>query len=116
MQTRRQRRHGTPRCCGVRDFAWWGVRETREETALDVSADKVLGERAPATGRHTAYVAYRGLTRSRRATATNSGQESSSAPLARRPGRPRSNDCVPISAWHKRPARRIARPAHTAGL
>jgi 8-oxo-dGTP diphosphatase len=36
------------------------VRETREETALDVSADKVLGERVhPATGRHMVYVACR---------------------------------------------------------
>ena len=34
------------------------IRETREETALDVSADKVLGERIhPATGRHMMYVA-----------------------------------------------------------
>src|SRR5215469_14888988 len=33
------------------------IRETREETALDVSADKVLGERVhPATGRHMMYV------------------------------------------------------------
>src|SRR5215813_3299661 len=36
------------------------VRETREETALDVTADKVLGERVhPATGRHMVYVACR---------------------------------------------------------
>jgi 8-oxo-dGTP diphosphatase len=34
------------------------IRETREETALDVKADKVLGERIhPATGRHMMYVA-----------------------------------------------------------
>jgi 8-oxo-dGTP diphosphatase len=34
------------------------IRETREETALEVSADKVLGERIhPATGRHMMYVA-----------------------------------------------------------
>jgi len=33
------------------------IRETREETALDVAADKVLGERIhPATGRHMMYV------------------------------------------------------------
>ncbi len=34
------------------------IRETREETALDVAADKVLGERVhPASGRHMVYVA-----------------------------------------------------------
>ncbi len=34
------------------------IRETREETALDVAADKVLGERIhPATSRHMVYVA-----------------------------------------------------------
>ncbi len=34
------------------------IRETREETAVDVAADKVLGERThPATGRHMMYVA-----------------------------------------------------------
>ena len=34
------------------------VRETREETALDVAADKVLGERVhPASGRHMVYIA-----------------------------------------------------------
>jgi 8-oxo-dGTP diphosphatase len=34
------------------------IRETQEETALDVAADKVLGERIhPATGRHMMYVA-----------------------------------------------------------
>ena len=33
------------------------IRETSEETALDVAADKVLGERVhPATGRHMVYV------------------------------------------------------------
>ena len=33
------------------------IRETREETALDVAADSVLGERVhPATGRHMLYV------------------------------------------------------------
>jgi 8-oxo-dGTP diphosphatase len=34
------------------------IRETHEETALDVAADKVLGERVhPASGRHMVYVA-----------------------------------------------------------
>ena len=34
------------------------IRETREETALEVAADRVLGERIhPATGRHMIYVA-----------------------------------------------------------
>jgi 8-oxo-dGTP diphosphatase len=33
------------------------IRETREETALEVAADSVLGERVhPATGRHMLYV------------------------------------------------------------
>ncbi len=36
------------------------IRETREETALDVAADKMLGERIhPVTGRHMVYVACR---------------------------------------------------------
>src|SRR5215472_1201548 len=34
------------------------IRETREETAVEVAADKVLGERVhPASGRHMVYVA-----------------------------------------------------------